>query len=558
LRRHFFLRFFDSDLLSSPGQWRAVAIGIVAVLLSFGIILIPGLFKKYLLLARLPTPKPYHLAMLGDILGLILLVMTLTGIFTAIQWHSLFPGLRDYQVLAAYPISLRDLFAAKFTALLAFGLLLIVSTTLAPSVLLPAVFAGDYAGNVGAQIPAIFVSASLAALFMFFSLVALQGVLLNAIPVRHFTRISLAIQGTLLTTLLAGYPLALSLVRPSAIDHPPQWAIWLPPAWYLGLDQLLAGNSDPFTTRLAELAVGALIAGGAAAVGTYCWGYKRHRLRLVESAAQPASRAHLSGCAFAPERIIRDPRQLAVFAFIGKTLARSSLQRLVLTVFVAVAAALICNSFASLLLSPGMHRSLSAARALRQAAVAAPLALSLFVLSGLRYLFRLPVEHRANWIFRVNQAGNEASLLAAVERFLVCCAVAPVALLTLPIELEVLGAAAGFEAAMLCALPSLILMEVFLVQSQRIPFTSSYLPGQRPVIQLLLIYGAAVSLYVSSLAALIESSLANPATAICLFVTLLGAWLFVRGSRKQRIQTSKLEFEELEEPVIFSLGLKRE
>jgi hypothetical protein len=552
------LRFFDSDLLSSPGQWRAVAVGIVAVLLPLGLIYVPGFYKKYLLLARLPAPRPYQLAMLGDILGLILLAMTLIGIFTTIQWHSLFPGLRDYHILASYPVRMRDVFVAKFTALLAFALILILSTTLLPSVLLPGVFAGKYAGHADAQIPAVFVSASLAALFVFFCLVALQGALLNSIPVHHFGRISLAVQGTLLTTLLAGLPLALSLLTPGAIDHPPRWAIWLPPAWYLGLDQVLIGSSDPLATRLAQIAVGALIAGAAAAVGSYWWGYKRHRLRLVESATPSASQARLPGGAFAPERIIRDPRQLAVFAFIGKTLARSSLQRLVLTVFVAIAAALICNSFASLFLSPGLHRSLSATRALRQAAVAAPLALSLFVLSGLRYLFRLPVEHRANWIFRVNQAGNEVSFLVAVERFLVCCAVLPVALLTLPIELEALGAAAGFEAAILCLLPSLILMEVLLTQSEKIPFTSSYLPGRRPVIQLLLIYSAAVSLYVSSLAAMIENSLTAPVVATCLFTVLLGAWLIVRRSRKLQIQTTKLKFEELEEPVIFSLDLKRE
>ena len=545
-------------MLSSPGQWRAVAIGIVAVLLSLSTLFIPGLHKKYLLLARLPTPGPYHTAMLGDIFGLILLAMTLIGIFTAIQWHSLFPGLRDYQVLASYPIRLSDVFVAKFTALLAFGLILVISTTLPPSVLLPAVFVGDYAKDAAAQIPAIFISASAAALFVFFSLVALQGVLLNAVPVRHFARVSLVVQGTLLTALLAGHPLALTLVTAGAIDHPPRWAIWLPPAWYLGLDQLLAGSSGPFATRLAHIAIGAPIAAAAAAVAGYFWGYKRHRKRLIESTTRSASQAHLSGGNFTTERILRDPRQLAVFAFVGKTLARSSLQRLVLTVFVAIAAALICNSFAGVFLSPGLHRSLAAARGVRQAAVAAPLALSLFVLSGLRYLFRLPVEHRANWIFRVNQAGNVLSFLVAVERFLVCCAVLPVALLTLPIEFEVLGAAAGFQAAMLCAVPSLILMEVFLKQSQRIPFTSSYLPGQRPVIQLLLIYGAAVSLYVSSLAALIESSLSKPGTAVVLFAILLGTWLIVRRARKQGMETHKLEFEELEEPVIFSLGLKRD
>lgn len=44
--------------------------------------------------------------------------------------------------------------------------------------------------------------------------------------------------------------------------------------------------------------------------------------------------------------IAADLREMAVFAFTAKTLARSPLQRPVLTAFVALAAALICNSFA--------------------------------------------------------------------------------------------------------------------------------------------------------------------------------------------------------------------
>jgi len=530
----------------------------VAVLLSFGVLFIPGLFKKYLVLGNLPTPRPYQLAMLGDILSLIVLGMALIGIFTALQWHSLFPGLRDYLFLAPFPTRLRDIFVAKFTALLAFAVLLIGCTTLPASVLMPMVFAGKYAGDTTPQIPAIFVSASAAALFVFFSLVTVQGVLLNTIPVRHFGRVSLAAQGTLLTVLLCGLPLWLSLLTPGAIDQPPGWAIWLPPVWFLGLDQAMAGSSDPFATRLARIAAGALAGSAGAAVGTYWWGYKRHRMRLVETVTQTPGPAGLSGGALAAERMNRDPRQLAVFAFVAKTLARSPLQRMVLTAFVAIAAALICNSFAGLFLSHGLRGPVSAARALRQAAVAAPLALSLFVLSGLRYLFRLPVEHRANWIFRINQAGNRLLFLAGVERFVLWCGVAPVALLTLPLEIRLLGVAAGPVAAALCLLASLVLMEVFLMQSQRIPFTSSYLPGQRPVIQLLLIYGAAVSLYVSCLAAIIERSVNDAVKATLLFGVLLAIRIVLRRARRERMGTGSLEFEEVAEPAVFSLGLDPE
>jgi len=541
-------------LLSSPGQWRTVAIGLVAVLLSFGLIFVPGYFAKYLLLARLPDPHPYRLAMRADIFDLIVFAMALTGVLTAIEWHALFPGLRDYLALASLPVRLRDIFAAKFAALLAFALALTVAATALPSLLLPITFVGPYAGNAAAQAPAMFVASSLAALFVFFALVAMEGLLLNTVPVRYFGRVSLLAQGVLLAGMLCGLPLVLQLATPGAMDHPPSWAASFPPAWFLGLDQVLAGSGEPLASRLANISLAALAVSAAAAVGAYWWSYSRHRKRLLEGMAPAPASARATGGALAAAGLFEEPRELAVFAFIAKTLARSPLQRTVLTAYVAIAVALIGNGFVSLYVSLGLPRQLERTLAMRQAAVDAPLALSLFVLCGLRYLFRLPVEHRANWIFRINQAGNQPAFLRAVERFLLWCAVAPVALLTLPIEFHVLGFVAGTIAATLCLLASLILMEALLVESRRIPFTSLYLPGQRPVIQLLLIYGAAITFYVSALGAILEAVSTRPRVAAALFAVMAAAWLAIRRVRKERVKSRALEFEETEEPAIFSLA----
>ena len=99
----------------------------------------------------------------------------------------------------------------------------------------------------------------------------------------------------------------------------------------------------------------------------------------------------------------------------------------------ALAIAVIFDSFVSLAMSRNFRGFSVQTPGLRQAAISAPLALSLFVLAGFRYLFRLPVELRANWVFRVNEPGNRLMFLSAVERFLICCAVAPVAIVTLPV-----------------------------------------------------------------------------------------------------------------------------
>ncbi len=241
-----------------------------------------------------------------------------------------------------------------------------------------------------------------------------------------------------------------------------------------------------------------------------------------------------------------------MFAFVSKTLARSRQHRLVLTAFAALALAVIFESFVSLALSRSFRGFSVPTPALRRAVISAPLALSLFVLAGFRYLFRLPVELRANWVFRVNEPGNRMIF------FLVCCAVAPVLLITLPIEIGLLGARMGIGAAILCLLPSLILMELLLVQFENIPFTSSYLPGRRPVIETLLIYGVSLGLYVSMLGGVVAWCVQETGSTLIVFGILLAAWLRVRIGRRENWEVGKLEFEELPEVAVLTLSIERD
>src|SRR5205823_4770577 len=171
LRRHFFLRFFDSDLVSTPGQWQVVGGGIFAILLSLSLILTPAYHHKYLELNKLEAAEPLQLAALADVLFLVTLAMLLIALFTTFQWPSLFPGLRDYLALGALPVSLRDVFIAKFSSLVAFAGLFIVATTTLPSIILPMVMSGRHCADALRRIPAVFLASTLAAVFVFFALV---------------------------------------------------------------------------------------------------------------------------------------------------------------------------------------------------------------------------------------------------------------------------------------------------------------------------------------------------------------------------------------------------
>jgi hypothetical protein len=101
-------------------------------------------------------------------------------------------------------------------------------------------------------------------------------------------------------------------------------------------------------------------------------------------------------------------------------------------------------------------------------------------------------------------------------------------------------------------------MDLLLIQFEKVPFTSSYLPGRRPVIQTLLIYGASVGLYVSILGAIITASLRASGATLGLFAILLAIWFKVRSGRRENWQLGKLEFEELPEPAVLTLSILRD
>ena len=124
--------------------------------------------------------------------------------------------------------------------------------------------AGRYYTSGGMAVVSLFVCMSLAAWFFFFALVALQGVLLNTTSPRVFPGVSLFVQGSLLTVLVCALPLVLSI--PSLFRYMgqrPGFALWLPPVWFLGLDQAMLG--EPRTVRGGP---GAARPGGAGGGGT--------------------------------------------------------------------------------------------------------------------------------------------------------------------------------------------------------------------------------------------------------------------------------------------------
>src|SRR6266581_993736 len=229
LVRHFLASIFDSDMFSVPGEWQKVAAGLLAAMLSLGILALPTFMQSFNRMREAGlSPARIYGEMRADQLAFIAVAMGITALLTALLWQSLFPSLRDCLALAGMPLSARQIFLAKSGALLLVFAAFVLALNLPWAMMFAMATAGGWRENPSAlaQVAANFAGTGGACVFVFFSLLACQGILLNVLPSRWFTRGSLFVQAAVFIATLGLLPF---------IGRQPVAAAWWPPIWFLGL-----------------------------------------------------------------------------------------------------------------------------------------------------------------------------------------------------------------------------------------------------------------------------------------------------------------------------------
>src|SRR5205807_2296817 len=114
------------------------------------------------------------------------LAAALTALLTAIEWQSLFPTRRDCLALAGLPVSARQIFLAKFGALTLLFAVFVLAINLPWAIGYCMTTAGHWQNDPSALavIDANFGATGGICIFVFFSLLAVQGILLNILPAR--------------------------------------------------------------------------------------------------------------------------------------------------------------------------------------------------------------------------------------------------------------------------------------------------------------------------------------------------------------------------------------
>jgi hypothetical protein len=545
LVRHFFGRFFDNEFVAQNSDIQVTVTKMLALLAAPGFILPWLRYTTYLDLDHMPPAMRFPM-LWSDRTAYLSFSMLVMGAVTVLEWDALFPDRRDYATLVPLPIHSRSIFLAKIAALGLFLFSFTVSVNLVSTFAFPLVSyrgpASGYFLRVGAQGLAILASSA----FTFLFFVALEGVLLNVLSVRWFRKVSAYVQGSMVFALLwlfFLFPDISGHVAPLKAGNSPVLYSF-PPAWFLGMNEVLLGSRDAVFRALAHRAEMALGLVTVLAGLSYTVAYRRHVRRTLEAtegsdSTRTAMHDRIGRIA---DWLAPDPTERASVAFIGKTMARSAKHRIFLAAYAGVGFAIAAQ------VMPALRD--------RDPWLSLPLVLGFFLLSGMRFIFTIPLELPANWQFRVSDTDRQRPALNGTRTAMRWFGVAPLFVALSPLYFAWWSPAVALANLVFSVTISLLLIEALTMEFRKIPFTCSYPPGKANVTLMWGGYWAAFLVYAFSMAKLESWMVKRPIRLIPFYLLVAIAFAgFEWWRRKADAVGVALIFDDASDPVVLTLGL---
>jgi hypothetical protein len=535
--------------------------------LVLSLLALPGGFYSILLLNKYGTLMQWlrgqHdfdplAAALPDEYFFIVLSMVVTGAVSVWRWEGIFPDRRDYANLVPLPISTRLIFLANLGAIVFLTLLLAFDVNAASAVLFPGVVSASQGTfHYVVEFAAIhFIVVVTASIFSFCAVFAIAGVLMSALPYSVFRRISLPVRGLILAGLLT--LLLTSFAVPVLVERLPQsphsLIRFLPSVWFLGLCQLLRGRADPSLAAMGRLSMLGLPCVAVVAIAAYALSYRRCFMRIAESvdtASETSTRYTSWLFSMLDRTILRTPFQRGGYRFVIRTLVRSERHALVLAGFIGlgfvVAAQVLFATFR------GRADAIDAGSLSSAALLSIPFILAYCIIVGLRFVFDIPMELRANWIFRMLLDKREHECVPLARKVMMTAVLPWVFALVLPVSIFLLGWTAALLHTAMIVIWTLILAEVVLVGFRKVPFTCSYPPFRHSAIVVLLVYFFGFSAFVGFTSVLEQWVLLRPVLVLVFIPIACGVWYARARLQQDAVEVDKQLIFEEKQPADFEV-----
>ena len=527
-----------------------MGVGVLVILLAM-----PGLLASLLMLEEYGSLIRYmrgdgvfdpFVATLPDEYFFVVLSMFVTGVATLWRWDSLFLDRRDYMNLVPLPVSLGNIFWANFCAIVALAGCFTIVVNSVSVVLFPAAVVGSqdsiwllvrFAAGHG-------VAVFMASAFSFWFVFAVAGLLLALLPPAMFRRISLVARFAIAIVLLVMLG-SVFTVSQFVSDASYYRVALLPPFSFLGLARTVWGRgAEPLVADMTKASFASLGVAIFVALLAYALSFRRAFISIPETpdaGPLPRTKIRFSLPASLSTAFLTPP-QRACYKFIAKTLLRSEEHLRVLMGFMAVGLVAAANVLAS----PHGFTSLLSGNTPSLEFLSVPLILSYCLVIGIRFAFEMPVDLRANWIFRISLEHRWTEARQVSRRVLLVFSLSWLAPACFLLTLIFWGWVAALLHTAVFILCTIALVELSLFKFRKIPFTCVYPPfkSHSGVIALAYLFGFFV--FTTYIAQMEYWSLLSPWRAIWFVSLFLAVVLGLRAHRKQMLEMDKeLVFEDL-------------
>lgn len=545
LAAHFGMKLFSGD---GEGGLELGAGTVLALLAAPGAFISIMLLDKYSGLLRFLRGNhnfdPYATSV-PDQYFFLTFSMAITGIVTVLKWDSIFPDRRDYMNLAPLPIATRRIFLANVTAIVLIAVAFAVDVNAVSSLFFPMVVTMEEPRFVAyVQFArAHFAGVLLASLFVSFALFALIGTLMVLLPDSIFRRISIYVR-VLVVILLLGLLCSTFAVAP-LLSTPHAGASsflrWLPPVWFLGLSRMILGKADVAMAQMGIIGLWAVIAVAILAPLVYVLSYYRYFIRIPET-LDTTLRSRAPRILF-PMRlmdwfVLRSAYERATYRFAMKTLLRNDRHSLIFGGFAGLGIVIASQT----LLSAVNQKSGAAPSA---AMISVPFTLAYFLICGLRFVFDLPAELRANWVHRVILDPEQQAPADAARKVILTFVLPWILLICLPFYLYYWSWTVGAVLAAVLIAGCYLLADGLLRRFAKIPFACSYPAWSQSATVIVLFYILGLWAFSSILPRLEHALLLKSVWYLWgLVAALLAARLALRRLRDDDPRSKILVFEE--------------
>jgi CubicO group peptidase (beta-lactamase class C family) len=417
----------------------------------------------------------------------------------------------------------------------------------------PLVAGSGSLGNHVRAFAAYWITMFAAGAFIFCSVLSIQG-LAQLLPRQLYLRVSSVLQIALFCLLWAVYLWVNPFTATETLGGNPRWLLWLPPVWFFALFQELNSPVLPLLADVARRAWTGLAIAGCGAAASYLICYFRTLRKMVE---QPDIMPGSRGIRWLPR--FGNSLETAVGQFSVRTLLRSRQHRVIFAFYLGIGIAI-----ALFIMRTPAARQIAASAAsdpwheVGVGLIASSILLLTAWVVGIRMVFSMPLELRANWLFRITPLPGAQGCLVARRRALRALSLIPfwAGSAVLFFWLWPWRAAAGHLVVLW--LLGITVAELCLHGTQKIPFTCSYLPGK---LNFHLTFWACLALFLLVVVKAAEwerTALGSPASYAAMLAILAIAAVLARRRTALLANSAEgeLRFEEAPEPVILSLGIR--